>query len=201
MLFATIVCRREVARARVLATSAAESGAIPLVALVLDAAAEDDGASEPFELLRPEAAGIDELPMLAAMLALEELREACKPLLLAHLLARAPGETVFYLDADSLICGPLDDIDALAAEYGVLVKARTTRALPHDGRRPNEADLRGWGLHDDGVIVLGGDHAHGELLEWWTARGRAGSGHDSGIGRILRRGLGRERSVPGSIRR
>jgi glycosyltransferase involved in cell wall biosynthesis len=180
MLFATIVCRREVARARVLATSAAESGAIPLVALVLDAAAEDDGASEPFELLRPEAAGIDELPMLAAMLALEELREACKPLLLAHLLARAPGETVFYLDADSLICGPLDDIDALAAEYGVLVKARTTRALPHDGRRPNEADLRGWGLHDDGVIVLGGDHAHGELLEWWTARGRAGSGHDSG---------------------
>ena len=32
-----------------------------------------------------------------------------------------------YLDADSLICGPLDDLEALAAEHGVLVKARTAR--------------------------------------------------------------------------
>ena len=181
MKIATIVCRREIARARVLAASVAEHvAAATVVAMVLDATPEDGGSGEPFELLRPESAGIDELAVLAAMLTLEELREACKPLLLSHLVASLPGEAVLYLDADSVIYGPLDDIEALAAEHGVLVKTRTTRPLPHDGRRPNEADLLAWGLHDEGMIVLGAGHDHRELLDWWAARARAGSGHDGG---------------------
>ena len=181
MRIATIVCRREIARARVLAASVAEHvTGTSVVALVLDAAAQDGGSGEPFELLTPESAGFKELAVLAGMLALEELREACKPLLLSHLLARTPGETVLYLDADSLVCGALEDIDALAAQYGVAVRTRTARPLPDDGRRPNEADLRGWGLHDGGLIALGGSHDHGELLDWWAARGRAGSAPDGG---------------------
>ena len=180
MQIATIICRNEIARARVLAASAAEhlAGA-STVALVLDATAQDGGAGEPFELLCPQEAGIDELGVLAAMLELDELREACKPLLLSHLLARTPGEPVLYLDPDSLILGPLDGLEALAAEHDVLVKARTTRPLPLDGR-PNEADLRGWGLHDDGIIVLSGAGDHRELLDWWAERGRAGRGPNGG---------------------
>ena len=141
-----------------------------MVALVLDATAEDTGSPEPFTLLRPEDAGIEDAGVLAVMLTAAELREACKPLLIAHLLAQSTGESVLYLDADSLICGPLDDLDRLAAEHAVLVKTRTVRALPLDGRRPNEADLRGWGLHDDGLVMLSGRHDHRALLDWWAVR-------------------------------
>ena len=181
MLIATIICRREIAGARVLAASVAEHApAMTVVALVLDATVEDRGREEPFELLLPGEVRIDDMGPLAAMLDTAELHEACKPLLLAHLLARPPGESVLYLDADSLVCGSLADIEALAAEHGVLVKTRTARSLPHDGRRPNEADLRGWGLHDDGLIALGAGHDHAALLEWWAARGRSGSAPDGG---------------------
>ena len=69
---------------------------------------------------------------------------------------------------------------------------RTARALPADGRRPNEADLRGWGLHDGGLIVLGaGDHR--ELLDWWARAGRAGGTPEGGappIERIATMGAG-----------
>jgi glycosyltransferase involved in cell wall biosynthesis len=181
MQIATIVCRREVARARVLAASVAEhAAATPVIALVLDATAEDQGRVEPFELLLPSDAAIDDLGTLAGMLTAAELREACKPLLLAHLLGRAPGESALYIDPDSLVCGPLEDIELLAADHAVLVKTRTARSLPQDGRRPNEADLRGWGLHDPGLIALGAGHDHHALLDWWAARGRAGSGPQGG---------------------
>jgi glycosyltransferase involved in cell wall biosynthesis len=182
MQIGTVICRSEIARARVLARSADEH--MPgsrVVALVLDAdGGESAAGNEPLELLSPSDAGIADIGVLAGLLTAPELREACRPLLLAHLLARRPGETVLCLDADSLICGPLEDLDALAASHGVLVKTRTARALPRDGRRPNEADLRGWGLHDDGLLVLGGGHDHRELLEWWAARGRAGGAPEEG---------------------
>ena len=194
MQIATIVCRSEVARARVLAASAAEHlPAARVAALVLDATEQDAGSAEPFELLTPTAAGIAGFGVLAGMLDAAELREACKPLLLAHLLERAAGVTVCYLEAESLICGALDDLDELARSHGVLVRTRTARGLPADGRRPNEADLRGWGLHDDGLLVLGGGADHSELLSWWAARARAGATPDGGslpIERIATLGAG-----------
>src|SRR6516164_4956276 len=154
MQIATIVCRREVARARVLAASvAAHAPTASMLALVLDATADDQAAPEPFALLSPADLKFDGFGVLAAMLTAVELREACKPLLLRHLLASAPGECALYLDPESLVCGPLDDLDRLAAEHGVLVKTRTRRPLPADGRRPNEADLRGWGVHDGGFVT------------------------------------------------
>ena len=67
----------------------------------------------------------------------EELREACKPRLLRHMLAVAPGEVLLYLDADSLVCGPLDDLERLASEHGVLVRRRT-RARAARRRAPSQ---------------------------------------------------------------
>ncbi len=156
MRIVSTICRSEVARARVLAASVAEHAPeVSVTVLVLDATAEDRGSPEPFELLRPEDLGIEEIGTLAVMLELDELREACKPRLLRHMLAVAPGEALLYLDADSLLCGPLEDVARLASEHGVLVRRRTARGLPPDGRRPNEADLRGWGMHDSGLFALG----------------------------------------------
>jgi glycosyltransferase involved in cell wall biosynthesis len=188
MQIATIVCRREVARARVLAASVAEHAPnASVLALVLDATGDDQASPEPFTLLRPSDVPIDGFGLLAAMLTADELREACKPLLLRHMLASGPGETALYLDAESLVCGPLDDLDRLAAEHGVLVRTRTRSTLPADGRRPSEADLRGWGLHDSGLIALGGTSDHREMLAWWAARAsRAADTHDAGLAPIDR---------------
>ena len=138
MRLVTIICRREVAHARVLANSAAEHApALSVTALVLDATLEDRGSPEPFELLRPEDLAIEEIGTLAVMLELDELREACKPRLLRHMLAVAPGEALLYLDADSLICGPLEDVARLASEHGVLVTP-SHRARPAAGRAPSQ---------------------------------------------------------------
>jgi glycosyltransferase involved in cell wall biosynthesis len=176
MRIVSTICRSEVARARVLAASVAEHAPeVSVTVLVLDATAEDRGSPEPFELLRPEDVAIDDIGTLAVMLEREELREACKPRLLRHMLAVAPGEVLLHLDADSLVCGPLEDLGRLASEHGVLVRRRISRGLPADGRRPNEADLRGWGMHDSGLFALGRGRDHAELLDWWAARGSLGT--------------------------
>lgn len=144
-------------------------------AFVLDASRDDVAQFEQIELLCPEDLAIDAFPSLAAHLELGELREAVKPYLLRTILERSPSESVLYLDADSYTYGPLQDIEQLAAEHGVLVWARTNAPLPSDGRRPNEADLRGWGLYDPGLLALGSGHDHGALLDWWSARGIEGA--------------------------
>jgi glycosyltransferase involved in cell wall biosynthesis len=174
MRIITIVCRDEIARARVLATSVAAHTGSRLAALVLDASAEDLGSPEPFAMRTPEQVGIAEIGTLASFLTRSELRDACKPLLLMHERALAGGESMLFLDADSLVCGPLDDLDRLAGEHDMLVRRHTARPIPNDGKRPHEADLRAWGLHDGGLFALGAGGDHGPLLDWWAARARDG---------------------------
>ncbi|HEY5262596.1 MAG TPA: glycosyltransferase family 4 protein [Solirubrobacteraceae bacterium] len=187
MRIATIIARRELARARVLAESVARHDPRDeCVVLVLDAAPEDSARVERFEQVRVEDIGIENFGQLAARLELGELREAVKPLLLRQLLGRSAPESVLYLDADSWVCGPLDDLERLAQDHGVIVSARTRAPLPPDGRRPNEADLRGWGLYDPGLIVLGAGHDHEELLDWWAARAVEGAAPDTGAQPIER---------------
>ena len=193
MRVVTVVCRSEIARARVLAASVLSHTGERLRALVLDGAAEDRGHAEPFDLLLAHDAGIDDLGLLASFLTKDELREAVKPMLLAHALASNRGETIVLLDADSLLCGRLDDLDHQAREHDVLVRRRTSRPLPRDGKRPHESDLRAWGLHDSGFLVLGPGGDHAPLLEWWAARTRTGEDSSAGpppIDRIATFGAG-----------
>jgi glycosyltransferase involved in cell wall biosynthesis len=187
MRIATIIARRELARSRTLAASVGRyDPAIRCTTLVLDAGPRDVDTSEPFELLCPADLAIEDFPQLAGRLEPGELREALKPLLLRHMLACSPGDSVLYLDADSYACGSLGEVERLAAEHGVLLWARTREPLPADGRRPNEADLRGWGLHDPGVLALGAGHDHGALLDWWMARAREGDRPEAGAAPIER---------------
>jgi glycosyltransferase involved in cell wall biosynthesis len=187
MRIATIIARRELARARTLAASARrQEPAMSLTALVLDAVPEDIDNGESLELLCPADVAIDGFGHLAARLELEELREAAKPPLLAHLLARSPEESILYVEADSYIDGSLQDVERLAQEHGVLLWTRTSVPLPSDGRRPNEADMRGWGLRDPGLLALGAGHDHGELLDWWTARAAKGARAELGAAPIER---------------
>ena len=180
MKVATIVARRDLARARTLATALARaSPSASLVALVLDSGEADGGAAEDFEVLAPSALALEEFELLAAELDEQRLLEVCQPELLRHLLAEA-DETVLYIAADSLVLGPLDDVARMSAEHGVLLWARVDAPLPLDGRRPHEADLREWGLYDSGLIAFAGGHDHGEALDWWARRNRQSSSGENG---------------------
>jgi glycosyltransferase involved in cell wall biosynthesis len=172
MKVATIVLRRDLARARTLAASlAATNPDLALFALVLDAGEGADGAGEPFELVAASALAIEDFPLLAAELDEQRLLEVCQPLLLQYLLDRH-GDDVLYLGADSLVLGPLEDVALAVRAHGILLWPRVEVPLPQDGRRPHEADLREWGLYDGGLVALAGSADHGEALRWWAQRVR-----------------------------
>lgn len=187
MRIATIIARRELARARTLAESLQRYDPNLMgVALVLDASNEDIEQVESFELLRPEDLMIEGFPQLAATLELNELREAMKPPLMRQMLEHSSSGAILYIDADSYVCGSLEDLERLAIEHGLLVWTRVDAPLPSDGRRPNEADLRGWGLYDPGLFAIGAAHDHGGLLDWWGDRAREGADHAAGAPPIER---------------
>lgn len=172
MKVATIVVRRELARARTLAASlAATNPGVLLSALVLDGVEGADGAGEPFEWLAPSALETPDFPLLAAELDEQGLLDVCQPLLLEYLLGR-DREDVLYLGADSLVLGPLEDVAAAVRSHGILLWPRVEVPLPQDGRRPHEADLREWGLYDGGLLALAGGADHAEALRWWAQRVR-----------------------------
>ena len=196
MHFTTIVARRELARARTLAESLRRHDPhARCVVFVLDDcdAAEEPGelaaslvAEAEVEVLGPAALSIPGFAQLAARLDCDELREAVKPALIAHLLARESGRPVCYLEADSYVTGSLEEIERAASEHGVLVWARTPAPLPPDGRRPNEADLRGAGLHDPGLFALAPGSDQEAVLGWWAHRASAGAGPAGGAAPIDR---------------
>jgi glycosyltransferase involved in cell wall biosynthesis len=175
MRIATIIARRELAHARTLAGSLARhTPHAELAAFVLDPLPGEGSQGEPFELLSAEQLALGSFAVLAGRLTLPELREAVKPLLVRRLLERDPDTALLYLDADSYTCASIAELEPLADEHGLLIWPRTTNPPPADGRRPNEADLHGWGLFDPGVLAFGSGHEHDALLSWWERHAPAG---------------------------
>jgi glycosyltransferase involved in cell wall biosynthesis len=186
MKVATIVARHELARARTLAASLQRHApAMRCVALLLDGVEADVVQGEAFEQLLPGALAVDDFALLAASLEEEQLRRACQPLLLAHLLGASPQEAVLYVGVDSLVLGPLDEVERAAQEHGVVVWARAAAPLPADGRRPHEEDLRHWGLYDDGLVAFGAGANHDEPLAWWASQARASDGGAAALERLV----------------
>ncbi len=182
MRIATIIARRELARARTLARSLARhTPHAELVAFVLDPQPGASLEEEPFEQLSAEDLEFDSFAVLAARLTLAELREAVKPLLVRGLLERDPGEALLYLDPDSYACASIAELAPLADEHGLLLWPRTTTPPPADGRRPNDADLRGWGLFDPGVLAFGAGHEHDRLLSSWERHAPGGEEPDARV--------------------
>jgi glycosyltransferase involved in cell wall biosynthesis len=176
MRIATVIARAELPRARTLAESIQRHAPqSEFVALVLDAVRGEEHGSEEFEVLSAEDLQLEGFAVLAARLTQAELRGAVKPQLVRRMLERSPVQTLLYLDADSYVCGPLGELEALADRHGLLLWPRATGSLPADGRRPNEADLQDCGLFDSGLLAFAAGHDHGELLRWWEDRARAGA--------------------------
>jgi hypothetical protein len=162
MRIVTIACRSEIALVRVLAESIAAHAGTLLTALVLDATAEDRGSPESFTLLDPEAAGIVEIGLPASVRTAPVQRDTCKRAC-SRMPSRASPARRSSISTRTRSAALRSMIST--REHDVLVRRRTVHALPHDGRRPNEADPCAWGLNDSGLFVLGPVGDHGALLD------------------------------------
>lgn len=168
----TIIAKNYVAHARVLARSFAEhhpSGRFYV--LVID---DFDGyiapADEPFTVVTPAELEIDDFPRMATLYDVVELSTAVKPWLMRWLLARSPDDMAVYLDPDTRLYAPLDEMFAAVHEHGLVLSPHSVDAMPRDGLRPNEQDILIAGTYNLGFIGIGSGAFADQLLEWWAER-------------------------------
>jgi glycosyltransferase involved in cell wall biosynthesis len=184
MRICTIVARNYLAYARVLAESfLAQDPAGECVVLVIDdVRSEVDEAKEPFSVLRPGELDIDRFEGMAAMYDVTELATAVKPWLLQHLLESGGGSPIAYFDPDIRFYAPVDEIEALAGEHGLVLIPHITAPLPEDGKQPGEIELMASGTYNLGFIAMGDSARAHDLLKWWQERLRYSCVIDHALG-------------------
>jgi glycosyltransferase involved in cell wall biosynthesis len=154
----TAVAKGELARARVLAESfARHQPDAHFVALVVDDAA-DAAAGEHYEVVRPEQLGVEGLEQLYRGCGPRTLGAALRPWLMTHLLERAARAPVVWLTPDARVYAPIDELDRLSADHGI-VATHTGERLLAIGDGPAARDLlRDWTRRViDGVARMDGD--------------------------------------------
>jgi glycosyltransferase involved in cell wall biosynthesis/SAM-dependent methyltransferase len=168
----TIIAKNYVAQARVLARSFAKhhpDGTCHVLVLD-DYEGFIDAAEEPFEILTTDDLSIDGFDRMAAIYDVLELSTAVKPWLLRTLLARDGIDAITYLDPDIEVFAPLDDVDGLIAEHGLVLIPHVTEPMPRDGKKPSETDILIAGVYNLGFIGIGQGAATDHLLDWWAER-------------------------------
>ena len=167
----TVVSRRELPAARVLARSFLEHhpGAT-FTALVTDDLVEEcTGDDEPFELVRPSALGLScgDLSRLALIHDEAGLAAALAPALLRVVLARGATSAVL-LAPDVAVYAPLDDLAQLAEQHGLVVVPRLAQLPAREHDTDTDAALREGSALDDGLVAVG--RGHDDFLDWWHQR-------------------------------
>lgn len=164
MVGCTAVARNYLGYARVLADSwtRVHPGA-PFSVLVLD------GSDPELDVVAPEHLGLDplELQVLRGIYGPLELATALKPHLLARLLD-GPTDAVVFLDPDTEVYAPLDDVGLAAAEHGVALSPHVLAPVPVDGFSPTEMEIHQTGIFNAGLIAVG--RSAWPFLHWWAAR-------------------------------
>jgi glycosyltransferase involved in cell wall biosynthesis len=171
----TIIAKNYVAFARVLAESfhRHNPGGTFTTLVIDDPSGYIDPSEEPFEVVVPTDLDFPEFEMLAASYEVLELSTAVKPWLLRHLLDRADGAPISYLDPDIEVFDDLSEVEGLAERHGLVLIPHNTEPLPDDGKRPSQGDILIAGAYNLGFIALRGGEATDRLLEWWSERLRA----------------------------
>ena len=171
MEICTIIAKNYLPSARVLGASLREHHPdVRFTVLVID---EQEGyidaAAEPFDVIGPDAIGLPQFPLMAAMYEILELSTAVKPWLLRTLLER-DGEGVIYLDPDMRLFEPLDEVFAAVRAHGVVLNPHAPAPMPRDGRKPSEQDILIAGAYNLGFLGLGAGDAATFVLDWWSER-------------------------------
>lgn len=147
-----------------------------VVFLIDDPEGHTDRRDEPFEVLTLAELPLD--PEWFAQMTLyydvTELATAVKPWVLEALAAgpaaSTPPSAVAYLDPDTELFAPLDDLWAIAAEGNVVLTPHVLGPFPRDGLRMGEETLRSAGIFNLGFIALPTSDVGREVLGWWQER-------------------------------
>lgn len=173
----TIAATNYLGRVRVLAESVLRNGCSEglSVFLIDDPDATTPTEGEPFSLLR-----LDDLPLdrswfgqMTIYYSVTELATAVKPWVLAGLIdgAAGPAAAVAYLDPDTELFAPLDDIwEACADNDSVMLTPHTLQPFPIDDAGISERMLLLSGTYNLGFVAVPAS-AHGRrFTDWWSKR-------------------------------
>src|SRR5215211_4668006 len=106
----------------------------PFYVLIVDGTPHDS-EGQPFKTVTPNDIGIEarELLIQMGMYGPLEMSTALKPALLSLLLERG-HEAALFVDPDSYIFSPLDDLAAASLNHGVALTPHVTTPYPDDGK-------------------------------------------------------------------
>ena len=171
MIVGTIVARNYLAHARVLGRSFADHHpGRRLRVLVVDGEVGEplDVTDEPFDVVLPSDLPLDEreFVVMAAIYDATELATAVKPAFLLRLLEDV--DVACYLDPDVEIFAPLDELEQLASDHGIVLTPHALEPIPDDGLKPTPDDIAAAGVFNLGFICV--SRAARPFLEWWDAR-------------------------------
>ena len=168
----TIIARNYLAHARVLAESfLSHHPDSSFTVLVIDAPTSASGEGEPFETLLPTQIGLDgeEFRRMTMIYDVLELATAVKPWLLGRLLADG-GDVVAYFDPDIEVYAPLDEIERLAREHGIVLTPHITDAAARETNELAEDAILIAGMYNLGFLGVGRGDDTQRFLDWWMER-------------------------------
>ncbi len=171
-LFATIVARNFHARAAVFARSLFEWHPDARLVILVTDGTDDDRSS--FDDDRIQVLVPADLPLAAAdlhrmmvMYDVLEFSTALKASLL-RLLLDAGHAFVSYVDPDTRVYAPFDEIAARAVTDDVVLVPHALSPFPRDGREPTELTVLRAGAFNLGFIAVG--QGARPFLDWWHER-------------------------------
>lgn len=169
----TVVARRDLAHARVLADSFRAShpdGRCHVLILDPPSGGPDlHAAGEPFALVDPDAIGCEAIDLLRTAYDADELAMALRPWLLEHLLRCHADGGVAFVEARSLILRRMTELEAMLRDRAVVLTPRVQGVLPrHDGAgRPGGGRS---GVFDLGLVGLSDRPDAHRFLDLWRER-------------------------------
>lgn len=137
-----------------------------LAVLVVDGDRSELAAGLPhLWMLSMDSLGISrrEILQLAAIYDVVELSTAVKPLLLKHLLAKYEQAT--YLDPDTFLVSPLDELESLIDRWGVVLTPHFLEPIPSKVSHITEIHDLTVGIHNLGFCAVGRQSL--PFLDWW----------------------------------
>jgi hypothetical protein len=169
--FGTIVAKRELPYARVLARSLAEHHPESPVVVLLSDEVEDcfDPASEPFELLTLADLRIPDAARFRFLHRRLPLSYASTPYFLSALLELGFEKAVFLKQESVVLANQAPMLAALSEAPIVLTPHLLAPLAGHDGHS-RELNILQSGTFNGGVVGVRGSATAGRFLEWWQDR-------------------------------
>ena len=111
--------------------------------------------------------GID---ALAGKYNIIELNTCLKPTFFQYLFGPRNAEQVIYLDPDTRLYGPLEEVEKLLADQDIILTPHILSPIAQDGLFPDEPLFLNYGLYNLGFLALRRTGQTLRFLQWWKDR-------------------------------